>query len=170
MRHALQSILLLVPSLNAQAQLQPGKKAPAWSLPDASDVRHASSQFANNFLLIIGGDKKSQDSNNDWGNRVRKAFPAGLPSVAMADASAVPRLLRGVYRNQFREEASHMGVPYLLDWDGSVTHNLGFKAGVSNVILIGGHNSVVFVITGPAKDEDVKKLCGIAAEKLRDAH
>ena len=59
-----------------------------------------------------------------------------------------------------------MGVPYLYDWDGSVTHRLGFQPGVSNVVLIGRDNSVLLAITGPAKDEDVKKLCGIAAEKL----
>ncbi len=159
-------LFLLVASSRAQAQLSAGSKMPSWSLTDASDVKRDSSQFANNLLLIIGGDKKSQDSNNDWGARVHKACPASLPSVAMADTSAVPRLLRGVYRNQFRDDASRMGVPYLLDWDGSVTHKLGFKPGVTNVVLIDRDNSVLLAITGPAKEEDVKKLCGIAAEKL----
>ena len=65
--------------------------------------------------------------------------------MGVANLSAAPKFLHGYYRNQMREEAARMGVPLLLDWDGSVSRNFQFKPDVSNVFLVRPDNSIAYV-------------------------
>ena len=148
--------------LAAQSALPTGSKAPAWSLKDANDTAYDSSHFTGKTVLLIGGDKNSQDTNSAWASRAKSACGSELTGLGLADVSAVPKLLRGYYRSHLRADATRMGVPLLLDWDGSVAKSFHFKADVSNVFLIGPDNSIDYTASGPPTDEEIKQLCAAA--------
>ena len=66
----LKLLLAILPAwlaMSAETVIPVGSKAPGWSLQDVKDVRYDSARFAGRKLLIIGGDKSSQQENEHWG-------------------------------------------------------------------------------------------------------
>jgi predicted transcriptional regulator len=160
LRIAISFVFLIVPLFS-----QIGSKAPVWSLRDGNDKTYDSAGFVGKTVVLIGGDKKSQETNGAWITGVKNSCGRQLTGLGLAEASAVPRLLRGMYQKRFREDSTRMGVPLLIDWDGSVARSFHFKPDVSNVVLIGPDSSIVFAASGAVTDDGIKKLCTAAGKQ-----
>ena len=156
------SFFLFLMPLVAQTTLPVGSRAPAnWTLKDVNDKVYDLKQFNGKTILLIGGDKESQETNRAWATGSQRVCGQQLSGLGIADVSAVPKLLRGYYRNHLRTDATQMGVPLLLDWDGSVAKSFHFKSGVSNVFVIGTDGVISYVAAGAPSDTEIKRLCSV---------
>jgi hypothetical protein len=141
-----------------------GSKAPNWSLQDLNGVTYDSSRFLRRKLLIIGGDKASQNDNEIWGHRVMKTCGDDLVVIAVADVSSAPWLFRSRVKAQLRGQestrpSSRAGVPLLLDWEGALARSYHFMPRVSNVVLIGPDGILRYRASGPVTEQSVTQLC-----------
>src|SRR5437867_520416 len=133
----------------APTHIASGTKAPTWSLQDVNDVPYDSNTFVGRKLLIIGGDKSSQQDNELWGERAMKECGHDLAAIGIADVSSAPRLWRSRVKAQFRRQESsrpsgRIGVPLLLDWEGVMARSFHFIPKVSNVFLVGPEGVIRF--------------------------
>lgn len=169
----LKLLLTILPAwlaISAETVLPVGSKVPAWSLQDVKDVRYDAARFSGRKLLIVGGDKSSQQENERWGERAMKTCGNGLTAVGVADVSSAPRFLRSRVKNQFRNSepsrpSARLGVPLLLDWDGSMARSFHFIQKVPNVFLVGSDGVLRFAASGPVTEKALNQLCNAVNAK-----
>ena len=128
-------------------------------------MTYDSARFARRTLLIVGGDKSSKQENELWVDRTMETCGASLAIVGVADVSSAPRFFRSRLKSQFQESESsrasgRMGVPLLLDWDGSVAGSFHFAQKVPNVFLVGPDGLLRFAAAGRLTEKLLTQLCG----------
>ena len=67
----------------------------------------------------------------------------------------IPKTFHALFRREFRKRLNYS---VMLDWDGSIVKQFGYRKGVANVYVIDCNGVVTMRISGPATEEMIRKL------------
>ena len=105
-------------------------------------------------VMTIANHKGSEQLA-PWIQRIRDRYETRIDIDGVADVSSVPGILQSTVRDSFRKKLTY---PVMLDWDGDVVKQFGYKKGVANIYLIDHAGRIVKQMNGPVSDAGAQEL------------
>lgn len=146
--------ILLTAVVAAAGQALINVQAPDFSLSDQNGQQYSLATFAGRPIVLLASDKKGEEQNHQWGERIGKKYGSRVRTVGVADVRTVPFFLKGRITNNFKKDKNAI----LLDWDGILFTSYGLAKGVPNVVLIDGGGMVRYIYCGSAAPGAVNDL------------
>ncbi len=98
-------------------------------------------------ILLTIADKKGSEQVATWMLALGPRYAERITICGMADLGGAPGFVHGRIRKAFRESQKY---PVMLDWSGKVCAQIGYQAGVANLLLIGRDGVIHARFTGVA--------------------
>ena len=147
-------ILALI-ALYATARGAPVAKLTDFELTD-QDAKPRSYRFPKKKVTVMTvADHKGSEQLASWIQPIRNRYEMRIDIDGVADVSIVPKVFHGMVRDTFRKKLTYS---VMLDWDGNVVKQFGYKKGVANIYLIDPAGRIVKQMTGSASDAAVQEL------------
>ena len=118
---------------------------------------------ATNLTVLTVADKKGRQQLGGWLDPLRDRFKSRVNIQGIADCGAVPRLLRGRVRSEFRREQPY---PVMMDWTGAVVQAFAPLADQANIYVIDAEGRIVKRFTGLADRTGVNELSAVLEKML----
>jgi hypothetical protein len=151
----LTSLLLMVPAARANESEMLATNLPATiELRDQFNEPQKLSLPLTNITLLAIADKKGSDQVSDWIGALKARYSDRIDYRGLADMTGVPPFLQSTIRKQFRKTCSH---PVMMDWSGKVCAQLGYRRGVSNILVLGCDGVVLARFSGPASETNLRQ-------------
>lgn len=157
-RAAIVVACFVAPSLG-QAAPRLGEKRPDVVLDDAWGRQLTLARYNGMATLVVYEDKDSSEQNAALKSEL-SALAAGdkykgvIALLAIADVTAYDFWpARGFVKDAIRQQSRKFGTPIFCDWTGNVRRAIGATANVSNVVLYGKDDRVVFAHAGPLDEK-----------------
>ena len=149
----LQALALIV--LHAAALAAPVAKLTDFELTD-QEAKPRSYRFPKAKITVMTvADHKGSEQLAPWIQRVRERYETRIDSDGIADVSIIRKAFHGMFRDAFRKKLTYS---VMLDWDGSVVRQFGYKKGIANIDLIGHAGRIVKQMTGPVSEASAQDL------------
>ena len=158
----------------ARALPGPGAKRPDVRLDDAWDRSLTLGRYRGMPTLVVYEDKDSAEENKVLkaelselakGDRYKKK----IALVAVADVSSYDYWpVRGFVKDAIQAESHKQGTIIYCDWKGAVRRSLDLQKGVSNVVLYGKSDEVLFSHAGPMDKARRAELIGLLRREAGD--
>ena len=101
-------------------------------------------------------DKTGSEQLAGWIAPVKHRFGEQIDIRGIADVSPVPRLLRSLVREKFRELQTY---PVMMDWTGDAVKAFTYVPDHANVLVLDGRGQILLRASGPATERAVQDLC-----------
>ena len=113
-------------------------------------------EYRNQFLIVIGADKKGSQYSNEWGSAIARELRSDsayldIPVIGVAHLQAVPEFLHKYVKSLFPEDRNSA---VLLDWEGIFAKTYPFTDDVANIWVFSPDGYLIF--------------CGVGKEVSRD--
>jgi len=105
--------------------------------------------------VITVADHKGSDQLAPWVARLYGRYQQRIDIDGIADVSMIPKPFHGLLRSEFRKRLTYS---VMLDWNGAVVRQFGFRAGVANLYVIDRRGRILKTITGPVSDAAMAEL------------
>ena len=117
---------------------------PSITLSDQFGKEYSSSDLAGFPVILFLADRKGSGHSKEWGLELEAEFERlSIPVqfLAVADLTGSPYLLRPIIRSHIRRKHP---TPVLLDWKGSLKHDLKTADKTVNIYVFNGRQELVF--------------------------
>jgi hypothetical protein len=144
-----------------------GEIAPDFSINDQYDHPVKLSTFRGAPVLLVDGDRKGSDYMNPWILGVRGAVSAtGVKVIEIASLNAVPTFMHSWVKGRFqgKDENGTLFAPVVLDWDGKIAKDYGFRVDFTNVYLIDAGGRLQYSAAGKGTPEETESLAQAIAK------
>jgi hypothetical protein len=158
---------LLATLCAAAAALAVGEIAPDFSINDQYDHPVKLSTFRGAPVLLVDGDRKGSDYMNPWILGVRRAVSVtGVKVIEIASLNAVPTFMHSWVKGRFqgKDENGTLFAPVVLDWDGKIAKDYGFRVDFTNVYLIDAGGRLQYSAAGKGTPEETESLAQAIAK------
>ena len=158
---------LFVTLCSAAAGLAIGEFAPDFSIADQYDHPVRLSTFRGAPVLLVDGDRKGSDYMNPWIIGVKGAVSAaGLKVIEIASLNAVPTFMHSWVKGRFqgKDQNGNLFAPVVLDWDGKIAKEYGFRVDLTNVYLIDSGGRLQYSAAGKGTPEETESLAQAIAK------
>jgi hypothetical protein len=147
--------LLTLLALHTVALAAPVQKLTDFELTD-QEVKPRTYRFPKTKVTVMTvSDKKGSEQLAPWIQRIRDRYETRIDIDGIADMSSVPGILQGTVRNSFRKKLTYS---VMLDWEGSVVKQFGYKKGVANIYLIDHAGRIVKHMNGSVSDAGAQEF------------
>lgn len=140
---------LLWPCLSVQAT----DKAASFTLLDQHDQPYTVRFPHTQKRIIIVADRDSAPAAKTWGQRLGQTLGNSVDYIAIAAVGSFPDYLRGFVKGAITSEK-----PRLLDWDNTVSKQLGFTPKTVLIVIVDESGTVLAKETGPISDSKLATL------------
>lgn len=107
--------------------------------------------------VMTVADHKGSDELAPWIQRLYDRYEKRIDIDGVADVSMIPRPFQAMFREAFRKQLTRS---VMLDWEGSVVKQFGYKKGVANIYVVDRRGRIVAHFTGPVSDAAMRELVG----------
>jgi len=111
-------------------------------------------------------DSKGSAQLEPWISKIYQRFGTAVDIDGIADVSRVPAALQSTVRIVFRNQLARS---IMLDWDGSVVKQFGYKRGNANLYLLNEQGHVVDQLSGPIEQSKLDQLSRALQAELSDS-
>jgi hypothetical protein len=141
-------VLALI-ALQTAAIAAPHVKLTDFQLTD-QDSKTRTYRFPKSKITVMTvADHKGSEQLAPWIQRIRDRYETRIDIDGVADMSSVPTFLQDTIRKAFRKQLTYS---VMLDWDGNVVKQFGYKKGVANIYLIDYAGRILRQVSGPHSD------------------
>jgi hypothetical protein len=147
-------ILALV-ALHAATIAAPPAKLTDFQLTDQESKTRAYRFPKTKITVMTVADRKGSEQLAPWIQCIRDRYETRIDIDGIADMSNVPTVLQETIRKAFRKRLAYS---VMLDWDGTVVKQFGYKEGVANIFLIDHAGRIVRQMSGPHTDSAATEL------------
>jgi hypothetical protein len=105
-------------------------------------------------IMTISDDKGSGQLKA-WIQRIYIHYGKRIDIDGIADVSTIPAPFRGMFRRAFKKELAYS---VMLDWNGSVVRQFGYKAGVANLYVVDRQGRIGMWLSGAISDDGFREL------------
>ena len=113
-------------------------------------------QFPKSKVTVITvADHKGSDQLAPWIERLYSRYEKRIDIDGVADVSMIPKPFHSIFRAAFKKQLTYS---VMLDWQGSVVNQLGYRKGVANLYVIGRDGRILKQVTGPVTDSGFEEL------------
>jgi len=105
--------------------------------------------------VMTVADHKGSDQLAPWVERVYARYQQRIDIDGVADVSMIPKPFQGLLRSEFRKRLTRS---VMLDWDGALVRQFGYRPGVANLYVIDRRGRIVKAIAGPVSDAAMSEL------------
>ena len=116
--------------------------------------------------LVAVSDSKGAGQLAPWIQSVHNRYQERIDIDGVADVSTIPKLLRPMLTEFFKRQLAYS---VMLDWDGSVVSQFGYKKNVANLYLIDRSGRIVRWLSGEVSDKALSALFGDIDSRIADA-
>lgn len=149
--------LLVILALHAATLAAPAVKISNFELTD-QDSKPRTYRFPKAKVTVMTvADHKGSEQLASWIQPIRDRYETRIDIDGIADVSIVPKVFHGMIRDTFRKKLTYS---VMLDWEGSVVKQFGYKKGVANIYLIDHIGRIVKQMSGPASEAGADELFG----------
>ncbi len=149
--------LLALLALHTAALTAPVVKLADFELTD-QDSKPRSFRFPKAKVTVMTvADHKGSEQLASWIQRIRDRYETRIDIDGIADVSIIPKAFQNMFRSAFRKKLTYS---VMLDWNGDVVKQFGYKKGVANIYLIDRGGRIVKQVSGPASDAGAEELFG----------
>jgi predicted transcriptional regulator len=132
-------------------------------LSDQYDHPFQLADLRGSIVVLIVGDRSGSNFMDAWGHALRERYkPQDYPQlkrVFVANLSSVPGFLHGFVKRKFlAKDPSHPASPVLLDWQGAIARNYGFRDNVTNVYVVDRDGIIQYKGSGKGTSLDLEPL------------
>jgi hypothetical protein len=116
--------------------------------------------------LVAVSDRKGAGQLAPWIQSIHDRYRERIDIDGVADVSTIPKLLRPMLTEFFK---SQLAYSVMLDWDGSLVSQFGYKKNVANLYLIDRSGHIVRQVSGEVNDKALSALFGDIDSGIGDA-
>ena len=132
-------------------------------LSDQYDHPFQLSDLRGSVVVLMVGDRTGSNFTDAWARALRARYkPEDYPQlkrVSVANLASVPGFMHGfVKRKFFSKDPAHPASPVLLDWQGAIAHDYGFRENVANVYVFDREGIVQYKGSGKGAGSDLDPL------------
>lgn len=140
-----------------------GASASQLLLTDQYDHRFQLSDLNGSVVVLIAGDRTGSSFMDFWGRGLRERYkPKDYPQLKLvfaANLASVPGFLHGFVKRKFiAKDPAHPASPVLLDWQGAIAHNYGFRDNLANVYVMDRDGALRYKGAGKGTAADLDPL------------
>ena len=147
-------VLAFVALLSATLAAPPAKLA-GFELTD-QDSKPRTYRFPKEKVTVMTvADRKGSEQLAPWIQRIRDRYETRIDIDGVADVSIVPKVFQSMVRDSFRKKLTYS---VMLDWEGAVVKQFGYKKGVANIYLIDHSGGIVKQMTGAVSESAAEEL------------
>ncbi len=167
MKKMLLTVLLaafILPFAAAQGKLEVGKKAPEWTLSDASKKEFTMNSWPGKVLQINYVDPDNEDLNDQFNDAVNKAINTdkiidmnAYKGFGIVDLKST-RLPDGLVRTIAGRKAKKYNTTILFDSKGVLHESWGLPKDSYSVVIIDKNRIVRGIFTGKIADGDIQGI------------
>ena len=147
--------LLALLALHTAALAAPLEKLTDFALTD-QEAKPRSYHFPKTKVTVMTvADHKGSEQLASWIQPIRERYEKRIDIDGVADVSVIPKAFQNMFRNAFRKKLTYS---VMLDWEGSVVKQFGYKKGVANIYLIDCAGRIVKQMNGAVSDAGAQEF------------
>ena len=147
--------LLALAVLHAVAHAAPAGTLRDFELTDQNATARRYEFPKTKVTVMIVADHKGSAQLTPWIERLYRRYERRIDIDGIADVSMISKPFHSLFRAAFRKQLTYS---VMLDWDGSVVKQFGYKRGVANIYVIDARGGIVKQVSGPVSDDALRAV------------
>lgn len=153
------TILFLIICSFAFGIIEPGRRAPDFTLKDADDKSYILSEMRDKIVVLLIGTQKSRKEGDKWIFAIEEDYGQykDIECYLIADLRGLPFF---VTESMVKWGVRREDLPFktLLDWDGNTAQKYEVQRGLPNLFIIDKQGKIAYSYSGKYSDEVYSKF------------